>query len=107
MKIVNLLLSIYLVALSCLPCADSDVTFSVSSSEVATHQEEHSHDKGTDLCSPFCACNCCGVHVLDYASPLIFVPSSLAIVLRQKEVLYISPTFSSFCGTIWQPPQLA
>ena len=107
MKIINLLLSIYLVALSCLPCADSEVVSSAASSEVATHQEEHSHDKDTDLCSPFCVCNCCGVHVLSYAPQLLFEPAPLAVLLSQKEVFYISPTFSSFYGTIWQPPQLA
>ena len=62
-KLLNIILSIYLVALSCLPCADMEVSSAAHTDahELAktTHDSEgHSHGNDKDLCSPFCSCNC-------------------------------------------------
>lgn len=109
MKIINFILSIYLVALSCLPCADmEESSLSHLSSEIAQNHEGHTHDKESDLCSPFCSCNCCGSITLIFVSQLNFelIPFSTSLI-EAKETFYISKHFSNFYGSIWQPPQIA
>ena len=108
MKFLNIILSIYLVALSCLPCADMEVN-SAGHSLVAhqLEQDSHSHDKENDLCSPFCVCNCCGSQIVSF-----FKVETVSFTVVSKSIKTQLPTYksiltSNFYGSIWQPPQIA
>lgn len=89
-----------------MPCADIEVNSSEHKISQFSFEDNHSHDKQPDLCSPFCACNCCGVQVLSYHPNTVFEfpvgvsPISLALPN------YKSVFASSFFGRIWQPPQI-
>src|SRR3970040_664687 len=103
----NLILSIYLTALSFLPCADLEVNSVVhTSKELSSYKENHSHNKEKDLCSPFCSCNCCGVQILSHF-PINFDFPLISTVIKTKEPFYKSIFASNFFGSIWQPPQIA
>lgn len=107
MKWLNLILSIYLIALSCLPCADLEVNSAAhSSSEFLADHEGHSHDKSKDLCSPFCICNCCGVQILSYAPTISYDFPLISTVIKTQKPFYKSVFYSDFYGSIWQPPQI-
>jgi hypothetical protein len=107
MKIANFILSVYLILLSCLPCADMDVkSLAHTAIEFSQKEANHSHDTANDLCTPFCVCNCCGVQFLSY-QPAILIDFPVASTL----IKIASPTYKSifsshFFGSIWQPPQI-
>ena len=105
MKWITIILSVYLIGLSILPCADLEITSTVNASQFLS-EENHSHDKENDMCSPFCACSCCGVQVLSYHPHIVF---EFPVELFSTSLLapnYKSVFASSFFGSIWQPPQI-
>ncbi|WP_319800119.1 MULTISPECIES: DUF6660 family protein [Flavobacterium] len=107
MKWLNIILSIYLIALACMPCADMEVNSAGHS--LAVHQSDrdnHSHDKSKDLCSPFCICNCCGAQILSYFPVISYEFPLISTVIKTKEPFYKSVFASNFYGSIWQPPQI-
>jgi hypothetical protein len=107
MKIANFILSVYLIALSCLPCADMEVNSLVHSvAEFASNHTEHSHDKENDLCPPFCICNCCGAQFLSYQPTIIFDFPVVVTLIKIPLPTYKSKFSSNFFGSIWQPPQI-
>jgi len=107
MKWIAVVLSIYLMALSNMPCADVEVDSAIHKTAQFSSEDNHSHDKDSDLCSPFCACNCCGAQVLSYQTAVNYefpgVYTKISILLPS----YHSVFTSNFFGSIWQPPQLA
>lgn len=106
-KWLNYILSIYLVALSCLPCADMEVnSLAHSSPEVVASHDNHSHDKENDLCPPFCACNCCGTQMLSYFPEITFEFRKDFTEITTQIPTYKSLLTSNFYGSIWQPPQI-
>ena len=106
MKWIAILLSIYLMALSNMPCADMEVDSAMHTTAHFSSEESHSHDKDNDLCSPFCACNCCGAQVLSYQiAEVIDFPIAFSMISKIVPT-YNSVFASNFYGSIWQPPQI-
>lgn len=107
MKILNIILSIYIIVLTAYPCADKHNDVLVKSSHQQTSsQDNHSHETDNDLCSPFCVCNCSGQQTI-----VLFETQSFNFFVQQQEIktsvsFYKSTFFSNFFGSIWQPPQL-
>lgn len=111
MKFLNIILSIYLVALSCLPCADLEVSSAAHTDahELAktTHDSEgHSHGNDKDLCSPFCSCNCCGSQIVSYFNVMSCNFTVVSKEIKTQLPSYTSKFTSNFYGSIWQPPQI-
>ena len=107
-KFVNVILSIIILTLSCMPCADME-TGNVShlSTKLASNHGNHAHDNEMDLCSPFCTCNCCSVQVLTYF-PITTIDFPIVCgVIKIATPTYKSIFTSNFFGSIWQPPQIA
>lgn len=90
-----------------MPCADLKVNTSLhNKAEFATNYNQHSHNEGNDLCSPFCVCNCCSVQILTYFPVTTFnFPIGLEVIKLQLPG-YKSISYSNFYGSIWQPPQI-
>jgi hypothetical protein len=108
MNLFNFIFSIYLVALSCLPCADLEVnSLAHSSQEVSANHEKHSHDKENDLCPPFCICNCCGQQILNFNQEITLEFRKIGEEITTQIPTYKSISYSNFYGSIWQPPQIA
>ncbi|WP_428229343.1 DUF6660 family protein [Flavobacterium sp.] len=107
MKWITIILSLYLMALSNMPCADLEVGSASHKMSQFSSDANHSHDKQNDLCSPFCACNCCGAQVLSYQlTPAFTFPVAYSIISVPLPN-YTSVAASNFYGSIWQPPQIA
>ncbi|MDZ7614743.1 MAG: DUF6660 family protein [Flavobacteriaceae bacterium] len=110
MKLVTYIISIYLIALSCMPCVDMEVNSAEhKKNEITSNHNEKSsdHDKENNLCPPFCSCNCCGSQTVSYFKITSF--SFLIVTKKIKTQLpsYTSKFASNFYGSIWQPPQIA
>lgn len=107
MKWINFIVSIYLVALSCLPCGDV-ATFNIEnlSEKLNTAKENHSHEKENDLCSPFCNCNCCGTQIANYYKVTTINFTIVSKSIKTQLPSYKSKFISKFYGSIWQPPQI-
>ncbi|MEL1252982.1 DUF6660 family protein [Flavobacterium sp. DGU38] len=107
MKLTNAILSILILILSCMPCADMEAnSFTQKKAELASKHDNHSHNKENDLCSPFCICSCCGSQMASYSQPVAIDFPILSKGIKKQLPTYQSILSSSFCGSIWQPPQI-
>ncbi len=104
MKIISLLLGIYLMALTLMPCSDAHQIQQNSTTSISSFNH-HPHDNRIDLCSPFCGCSCCG-------NSLIFRISNIEPIADYT--LFFITTYNSSTQThkeysyhnhIWQPPR--
>lgn len=101
--------TLYMLALSFVPCSDG-VSLRNDHRHASTEQTEshrHLNDRGhSDSCSPFCYCACCGVPTAfqQYQMPEIsaqHIPFVSKRVVIRKNILQ-----SSYFGSIWQPPKI-
>ncbi|MCD0464792.1 DUF6660 family protein [Flavobacterium sp. ENC] len=107
MKWINIILSVYLIVLSSLPCADSLQSDSIAhTNEMVSQTESTSHDKESDLCPPFCTCNCCAAQVLNTTPVIAWSFDESTPLIKKPLSSYHSVFTSNFYGSIWQPPQI-
>lgn len=104
MKIFGYILAFLVLALSCLPCADKDMSIDAKNVKHELVKKVNNPENGEeDNCSPFCQCACCpGFSIIN---PL--VASDLSIDHLNKH--FPAPISSKQIGIplpIWQPPQL-
>ncbi|RKW15491.1 MAG: hypothetical protein D8H93_07795 [Capnocytophaga sp.] len=109
MKYLSLLLSIYLWALTAVPCSDMPITQEdnvyYSSISQADSSSEHEH-LPLDICSPFCVCACCQVLIV-----FPFLPTFTSQVLitnkdTDNDVYYTYKKVMAYYGAIWTPPKV-
>ena len=113
MKIATNIFTIYMLALSLVPCGDggggiveiANLLFGEEHQHISGH-EQHSNDCGDDLCSPFCICSCCS-SVLDAPIKLPFQIKSPPPIPGRTPLFVPNITYSSFPSTIWQPPKFS
>jgi hypothetical protein len=100
MKVLSIILTIYVIALTLYPCAD-DIGLDVHRTEVS-QPVGNSHDHDCDLCSPFCTCNCCGRTV--QVSLIVFLnyTESNPVTLFFDYACSLSKEAPSF---FWRPPK--
>lgn len=106
MKIVALILSIYITALSIVPCADGMLQSSLKTdTSVSASDHDSKHSEHEDDCTPFCTCVCCG--------SLIVIPHILSFVKQSVVVSTIYQfhyTFDysfDFKEGVWHPPAIS
>jgi hypothetical protein len=103
MKWFTILLSIFMMVLSCIPCADAAEIDTLASTSIQANPDAENHAPEADLCSPLCICNCCAGFALQTSvqktSPAILMATTTAPVHRAVAVS--NPSF-----IIWQPPKL-
>lgn len=108
LKFTNIILSLIILLISSMPCADLEVnSFAHSSEKFISNNENHSHDEENDLCSPFCICSCCGSQMASYSQSIV-----IDFPIPSKDIKTLLPSYksiftSNFYGSIWQPPQIA
>lgn len=107
MKFFTVIFSIYILALSVMPCSDA-YNDCKDNTEFSDNSQSHSHKSDTnDICSPFCTCACCSVS----ANPK-FTPFSIKItkLIAVSKLSFHNREFflaSNFYGNIWQPPKIS
>ena len=106
MRFFTFILSLYLLALTGLPCTDmlEGEESSASYEFVTTPTGEHSHFH-LDICSPFCICTCCQM--------VICTPTTYeALTIAQATATIPSYSYpltvwsSNYYGNIWTPPKI-
>ncbi|PKB18014.1 DUF6660 family protein [Flavobacterium sp. 5] len=104
MKFIHLILSIYIIALSCLPCTDVEGNIGNKRALITTHEKATSGHQD-DICSPFCICNCCHSFGF-YKTADYLVSATIKINRESSKTEYSSVFLSNFYASIWQPPKI-
>ncbi|KQT18171.1 hypothetical protein ASG31_05410 [Chryseobacterium sp. Leaf404] len=110
MNFLKLLLTIYFIVLSVVPCNDVHAQFPESSKEtysvLLNSEDSHSKDQG-DICSPLCSCNCCQITVTSFkAEPLIPLFKNRAEYFSKKIHFQKNDFAYLVYDQIWQPPKI-
>ncbi|WP_430971575.1 DUF6660 family protein [Sunxiuqinia rutila] len=101
MKYVAVILSVYIMVLTAMPCDDVHAANTNSVSlELVKKSPNQTND--IDLCSPFCFCHCC--QTLSF--PSFFRISNVNLVKITLDIKLKEPAFSSPIAPIWQPPKI-
>jgi hypothetical protein len=100
MKILTLILAFYIFALNLTPCADFVVPNDLVKTEVSQINDDHQH-QDSDLCSPFCICQCCHVNASDLQVAFIKIEVS---EISTQDFFYRNGSEKDFTASILQPP---
>ncbi len=101
MKWFAILLSVVILSLNAIPCADNE------SGHTHELSENHDHDSSEheDHCSPFCTCDCCSTNVV-FQLDITFFSRELAVVFQPQVVVYLDLYTTLFSNKIDQPPKI-
>jgi len=108
MKWLVIIWTIYLAAISLLPCSDYNNRCEERprTTQTATSQD-HDHNRDSDdACTPFCHCSCCSISIA--VTDIKIVPQIEAIptFFLSKKLFWNNDSFiSAYSGNIWQPPK--
>ncbi|MES2374484.1 MAG: DUF6660 family protein [Bacteroidota bacterium] len=103
MKRLAILLPVYLIILSCMPCKDGED--GMDSTQPVITKGLQGHDKDSETCSPFCSCNCCGQQRASQQKSTSV--SNLFIITPVVKMALVQPfSLQNVLQQIWQPPQL-
>ena len=103
MKLLVIILSIYSIALTALPCDDVNL----NDQQFASISQGSDFDNHTDidLCSPFCSCTCCTISI---SEPTTHAENVIYPEFPNKELCthYKTSFFNNYFSKIYQPPQV-
>lgn len=102
MKIFVLILSLYILFLTAIPCVEKPEDCDFDKAGVSG-KTSHSHDEDIHHCSPFCTCNCCSSPKIQQDAVMEF--NSFQFLLTSITHFSI-PKVTPHISTIWQPPRL-
>lgn len=103
MKVLALILSIYIFALNLVPCEDNAIPDNEVKTEISQALDNDHQHQGADLCSPFCQCHCCHIHVTHFN----VVDYSLSNTIISTQLFYCSEGLEKdFNTNLLQPPQV-
>ncbi|MCW3465148.1 DUF6660 family protein [Chitinophaga nivalis] len=106
MKWLVIILSLYVLTLSAIPCCGDDYCCEEQAVLIGCgqeHQDHDDHNKPELPCSPFFSCNTChGVVVPDITKS---VPEGVPLP-RNTYYDHAAQPLPEFAASIWQPPQL-
>lgn len=107
MNLFRLILAMYFVVLSVMPCEDINKKSGSDKTLLSLHiDESHSKDKG-DICSPLCICNCCQITVTAFKMDVSMnIPKQIQTYFSKK-ILFQKNNFAyQVYDHIWQPPKI-
>ena len=96
MKRLAYIFCFYLLAITCLPCADSDSNKKEANplTVVQSQGQDDHHDEGDEHCSPFCHCSCCQTVCVAKIAKLTVTDCFKEI--ENKKQLTVSPLQDNF-----------
>ncbi|WP_341224783.1 DUF6660 family protein [uncultured Arcticibacterium sp.] len=107
MKIFTFILSIYITALTLVPCSDGLAHKAENmSSEISMNHQDHNHPgQSQDDCSTFCSCACCGSLVV---LPTTYHISQARVDLSSSYTFLYTFDYSfDYNKGVWHPPCIA
>ncbi|MBI5538644.1 MAG: hypothetical protein HY951_01185 [Bacteroidia bacterium] len=102
LKFLTIILSIYIVGLTLIPCVDNHRSNDIQLTHLCK-QTNDSHSSDVDLCSPFCTCSCCGSSI-SFVYQIFFKP--ISVKPSALEYFFRVPFLSEFSLSFWQPPKI-
>jgi hypothetical protein len=102
MKFLAFILSIYIFALNLAPCEDYTVSDDKVKTEISQAAENDHQHHGSDLCSPFCNCQCCHINAIHFQ--FVNVKFNISYISTQ-DFFYLNGSEKSFTTTILLPPR--
>ncbi|MDX2190448.1 MAG: DUF6660 family protein [Bacteroidota bacterium] len=103
MRLISIILSIIVGALSVLPCSDNE-NCNQEKLGLATDHSNHQHEE--DFCTPFCVCSCCGSIGFTISVPFFDIQIT-RYEISKTTIPYYSDLSSSYFYSFWQPPKLS
>jgi hypothetical protein len=100
-----LLLSLYLLGMSCIPCSDTTECNVSPQVEVLASNNHQEHNHTQEACTPFCTCSCCAA--LFFYNPLNKVEAAKIFFQSEKYPLQNEVFDIEVSNFIWQPPKIA
>lgn len=103
MKWLTVILSIWVLVLSVVPCCEVRQEDEPTEQTAAQSQKDYPDDDCESPCSPFCSCQTCPGFIIPVSVGLPVIVGQLLPLLRVefRPLLPVSVVLS-----IWQPPQL-
>ncbi len=102
-KFITFILAVYVLALNFAPCEDSSAFDNSSNTEIVQLQDlDHDHN-ASDLCSPFCHCQCCQVHVAEFN---IIKFATFTTEIPSEVFFHIDNLGKDIPNSILQPPRV-
>lgn len=102
MKFLTIILSLYIFALNLAPCADYDALGNDIKTEVSQLVDNDHQHQDSDLCSPFCICQCCHISTIPFDIPDLKLNTSF---ITTKNNFYQKGLEKDFTSSILQPPK--
>ena len=102
MKFLAVILSIYIFALNLDPCEDSNALDNGFKSEISQIMDNDHKHQNTDLCSPFCICQCCHISTINIKFVDVNINTSYISI---QDFFYQNGTEKDFTTSILQPPR--
>lgn len=104
MKLTAVILSIVILVLSFVPCADTMISRQEFQTISTSHQDNHGHNH-SDFCSPLCSCSCCGTVVAQIEEELFFedFPEN---EFSTDETFFRQNIPAAIYYSIWEPPKI-
>ncbi|WP_367916120.1 DUF6660 family protein [Leadbetterella sp. DM7] len=106
MRLFAYIFSIYILALSVVPCSDAYNDCQNDTAYKEYSQAHNHHTDHNDNCSPFCTCTCCSTSVNLKFTSHKFQITKLVV---SSQITYPVRDFSfvsNYYGNIWQPPKI-
>lgn len=104
-KLFTIIMSFWLLFLSCLPCGDSIECNSKGQVSISATSDHQQHKHQGEHCTPFCTCSCCAASV--FFQTIASYKISKRIFPSTKYLVYDISYSSQISFTIWQPPNLS
>lgn len=103
MRFFFLLLGLYLLGLSFMPCRDRHGIEGKKGTSITMLSSNESHEDADDSCTPFCTCSCCAISI-NY-TPLFRLVAVKPFTFSRQFPLYQEKATHSNIYNIWQPPK--
>ncbi|MFZ6037577.1 MAG: DUF6660 family protein [Bacteroidota bacterium] len=100
MKYLAVILSMYVMVLTAIPCNDVHAA-NTNSVSLELSEQSPNQTNDVDLCSPFCFCHCC--QTLSFPSFFNGLLSNVEVVALN--ITFKESRFSNHFSSIWQPPK--
>lgn len=104
MKFFALIMSVWLLILSCLPCGDSREYNDRGATAISAKTDHQQRKQGIEHCTPFCSCSCCSIS-LSYPNILTYTIAN-KLFTTKKYSAYSTPFCKEVSLAIWQPPKI-
>ncbi|MET7001453.1 DUF6660 family protein [Chitinophaga defluvii] len=103
MKFFALIMGVWLLILSCLPCGDSRECNDQRATTISANHQQHNHD--IEHCAPFCTCSCCSISMSCHKIPIYIIAKKVFATKNYSD--YPTPFCKEVSHAIWQPPKIS